>query len=127
MKVSRFATYVAVAAIGLAIMISWPVWEWKGLVLMSVAIGIIAWVSSITIAAYAIVFPGIKAGGAEFSQRVLAVTMARLFFSIGVILAIYFAFPEEVIFTVLTYFFCYALGTAFEIVVILSSLRKISK
>jgi hypothetical protein len=88
---------------------------------------LLMWACLLTSASYAFIFPSLTEPGGAFMNRLLAVTMLRLLVSIGLVLALWFLIPAHVIVLVILYFFFYASGLTFEIVVLLRNLRKISK
>jgi hypothetical protein len=89
--------------------------------------GLLLWACLLTSASYAFIFPSLTEPGGAFMNRLLAVTMLRLLLSIGLVLGLWFLVPTQVIMLVVLYFFFYASGLTFEIVVLLRNLRKISK
>jgi|GEM_PF-5570820 len=95
--------------------------------LTAFAAGLLVWACLLTSASYAFIFPSLTEPGGAFMNRLLAVTMLRLLVSIGLVFALWFLMPAHVIVLVILYFFFYASGLTFEIVVLLRNLRKISK
>jgi hypothetical protein len=95
--------------------------------LLGPVLGLLAWVGLLTIAGYSWVYPSLKESGHAFTNRILALTMLRLFLGIALVFLLYFLFPEEIIPLVVLFFFYYSAGLAFEIFQLLRNLRDISK
>jgi hypothetical protein len=91
------------------------------------AMGVLIWVCLVTILGYAWVFPALKETGYAFTNRIMSITLLRLFMGIALIFVLYYLFPKDIIPLVVLFFFYYSAGLAFEIFQLLCNLRDISK
>ncbi len=76
-----------------------------------------------TIASYALVSRGLKARVQAFVQFVMGGMMIKMFLGIISILIVAWKFKEIVTEYVLTYFLCYFIFLAFEVVTLMTNLR----
>jgi len=76
-----------------------------------------------TIASYAMVSRGLKVRVQAFMQYIMGGMMIKMFLGIASVLVVAWKFEAVVAQYVLSYFFCYFIFLAFEVVTLMSNLR----